>query len=93
MGPLQRLHLTQSHHLSELAAQIVDHVVSYPGNGDYRVQELQAPLLLLAMLFRRYAFVASAKDLGLTFLHYITSGRQHACTVMSCMPTDTQVQA
>ncbi len=54
LGPLQRQHLTHTHHLCDLAAQIVDNVLTNPGTGDYQVQELNAPLLLLAMLFRRY---------------------------------------
>ena len=54
LGPLQRQHLTDTHYLCDLAAQIVDNVLTYPGTGDYQMQELNAPLLLLAMLFRRY---------------------------------------
>ena len=54
LGPLQRQHLTDTHYLCDLAAQVVDNVLTYPGTGDYQMQELNAPLLLLAMLFRRY---------------------------------------
>ena len=48
LGPLQRQHLTHTHWLCDLAAQIVDNVLTYPGTGDYQIQELNAPLLLLA---------------------------------------------
>ena len=52
MGSQQRQHLVSLGSLPSLCAQIAE-AVSYQSNADYILSDLQAPLSLLAMLFRR----------------------------------------
>ena len=52
LGHLQRQHLARMPHIFEFAAQIVDSVYTYPGSVSQQFAELQASLLLLAMLMR-----------------------------------------
>ena len=53
LGPLQRQHLTQNPFLAELATSIAETLTQYSGGGEQHLQEVHAPLQLLAMLFRR----------------------------------------
>lgn len=52
MGPQQRQHLVTVLGLPDLIVQVVE-VVSYQSNGEYSLLDLQAPLSLIGMLFRR----------------------------------------
>ena len=52
LGQLQRQHLANMPHIFDFAAQIVDSVYTYPGSVSQQCAELQAALLLLAMLMR-----------------------------------------
>ena len=52
MGSQQRQHLVSLGGLPDLCTQIAE-AVSYQSNADYLLPDLQAPLSLLAMLFRR----------------------------------------
>ena len=52
MGSQQRQHLVSLSGLPDVCSQIVD-VVSYQNSADYILQDLQSPLSLMGLLFRR----------------------------------------
>lgn len=52
LGQLQRQHLASMPHMFEFAAQILDSAHTYPGSANQQFAELQASVLLLAMLMR-----------------------------------------